>query len=128
MKVCIVGMNPSRLPANRFIHRKNHTWDRLNRWIDSIGLPFVSFFNLVSTPGEITRKDVEVDWVQDILKDYDVVLALGGFVSGMLNSINVEHFKLPHPSPRNRLLNSKEYEQNVLKECREYVQNFSHRL
>lgn len=88
-------------------------------------LPTTSFFNLVATQGEIKRKDVEVDWVKDILKDYDVVLALGGFVSGVLNSIDVEHFKLPHPSPRNRLLNSKEYETEVLNRCKEYVEQYN---
>lgn len=127
MKVCIVGMNPSSYPATA-THRKNHTWDRLCRWIDTLGIGPTSFFNLVSTPGEIKRKDVEVDWVKDILKDYDCVLALGGFVSGVLNTIDVKHFKLPHPSPRNRLLNSKEYEQQILKDCKAYVKSISHRM
>lgn len=49
------------------------------------------------------------------------VIALGGFASQVLHKLGVEHFKLPHPSGRNRLLNDRNYEAEQLKLCREYL-------
>ena len=40
-----------------------------------------------------------------------------------LAKININHFKLPHPSGLNRKLNDKVYVQKILSECKEYYEN-----
>jgi hypothetical protein len=60
--------------------------------------------------------------VRQLVDGYDKVLALGNFVSSVLNKIEVNHFKLPHPSPRNRLLNDKDYERSMLFACKQYLE------
>ena len=121
-KVIVIGMNPSGYPTGSK-NRKNHTMDRLNRWASELGLPVFSFSNVYHEPGEFKQKDIDIDTLRDIVEGYDKVLALGGMPSRILNKLKVDHFKLPHPSPRNRLLNSKEYEKSVLDECRKYVRS-----
>lgn len=52
--------------------------------------------------------------------DYKVV-ALGNNASKRLSKMNIQHFKLPHPSPRNRKLNDKEYIDSELAKCYLYI-------
>lgn len=53
------------------------------------------------------------------------VVALGNSVSSVLSRLGVEHFKMPHPSGRNRLLNDPVFEMMKLCECREYIEAYS---
>lgn len=53
------------------------------------------------------------------LKDYPIV-ALGNKASAALNKM--KHFKLPHPSGRNKKLNDKESVKSILKQCREWLE------
>lgn len=49
------------------------------------------------------------------------VVALGNNASKKLYAHNVLHFKLPHPSGRNRQLNDKKFIDKKLAECREWL-------
>lgn len=51
-----------------------------------------------------------------------VVFALGNNAAKALDKLGVEYFKLPHPSPRNRLLNNKTYERECLKNAKKYFE------
>jgi uracil-DNA glycosylase len=50
------------------------------------------------------------------------IIALGNKASERLENINVQHFKMPHPSGLNRQLNDQEYVAKMLKNCYNYVQ------
>lgn len=49
----------------------------------------------------------------------DKIIALGNNASKALGDI--PHFKLPHPSGRNRQINNKKFIDKKLKECREWL-------
>lgn len=49
-----------------------------------------------------------------------IIIALGNNASKFCKGY--EHFKLPHPSSRNRLLNDKEFVKKKLKECKKYIE------
>jgi hypothetical protein len=53
--------------------------------------------------------------------EYNNILALGLFVSRALDRIDVKHYTLPHPSPLNRLLNDKQYENFIIQGCKDYL-------
>ena len=53
----------------------------------------------------------------------DKVVALGGVASKSLTKVGIEHFRMPHPSPRNRQLNDKQYEINMVNDCGTYLQS-----
>lgn len=50
------------------------------------------------------------------------IIALGNKASERLNKMQVSHFKLPHPSGRNRQINDKAYIVNKLDECKKYLE------
>lgn len=122
IKVIVVGMNPSVLP-NGPVLRKNYTIDRLYKWMSHVRINCFSFTNCVHDTGEVSLKDVDYDLLRGCIQGYDRVIALGGFASSALKKLNINHFKLPHPSPRNRALNDKSYEIKMLELCDNYIWN-----
>lgn len=120
MKIIVIGMNPSATPPSSKI-RKNSTFDKLNRWMDEAGVKHYSFMNTFDEVSNEPRKS-KVDFArfECIHSDYKVV-ALGSFVSETLNRRGIGHFKLPHPSPRNHLLNDMGYEKTVVQLLKEFV-------
>jgi uracil-DNA glycosylase len=120
IKVLVVGMNPSNTRENVKV-RRNSTVDRLNQWMSRVNVKNYSFINAVEHRGEVKHKDVDPILLRTATKDYKYVVALGGFASKALDKIRVDHFKLPHPSPRNRQLNDPSYEAESLKELVQYL-------
>jgi hypothetical protein len=49
------------------------------------------------------------------------VIALGNVASKALDDLKIEHYKLPHPSPKNRKLNCKSFVQYALFLCKVYI-------
>lgn len=118
MNLLIVGINPSGKWK-----RKNPTLDRLNRWMDLIGVRYYSFCNVISEPGTYKKSQIDYKQLCTYTEGYDRIIALGSFVSEALYHINVDHYVMPHPSPLNRLLNCREYEANKIEECKRYVKS-----
>jgi hypothetical protein len=117
--ILILGQNPGNNP--KAYHYKNHTIDRLNKWADLLSIQHYSFMNCTDIRGVVKLKDVDFGYVQSTLSGYNKVIALGGFPSAVLARINITHFRLPHPSPRNRALNDKVELNRVLDECKRYI-------
>jgi len=115
-RVLLVGINPSGKPF-----RNGCALDRMNVWMKSLGHHFYSFSNVIPHEGEYKMKSVDYEFVKSFANDYEKVIALGGFVSKVLTKIDIHHFTLPHPSPLNRKLNSKQYELSRLIECKEWL-------
>lgn len=116
MNLLIVGINPSSGKP-----RKLSAINRLEKWIDQLGIKYYGFANVIPEPGTYCINKVDIDYVKSFCLDQDRVVALGGFVSGVLMRANISHFKLPHPSPLNRKLNDKNYEQKCIEECKRYL-------
>jgi len=112
-----VGMQPSKAQF-----RKNCALDRFALWMDKLNVSAVTFQNAITDP-DLPQKVTSADFklLYKCIKGYTKVVALGALVSQILTAMGVQHFKMPHPSPRNRLLNDKAYEENVLKQLKEYL-------
>jgi len=115
-KVLVVGINP----ANK---SGSPTLKKLNAWMDNLGVKFYSFMNCIGDKGNYLSKQVDYSLIEQYSMGikYYKILALGGFPSKVLNDLKIDHFKLPHPSPRNRKLNDRRFEQTILEECKTYL-------
>jgi len=85
----------------------------------------------------VYRMDVDITWTmmmnKDMIRTLDMAsdeteryrrhtyIALGNEAAEELDKFKLEYFKLPHPSPRNRVLNDKKLVESKLKECRSYL-------
>lgn len=120
-KVLVVGMNPSNTPESKKV-RKNSTFDRLNKWMDRWQISNYSFINTTEKRFDtISWADVDPIRLREAAMQYDKVIALGGFASDSLEKAQIKHFKMPHPSPRNRLLNDSNYEWEQIYNCGKYL-------
>jgi len=52
--------------------------------------------------------------VIDTCRKHQKIVSLGGFADKVLTRLGVDHYPLPHPSPRNRQWNDREFEKKVL--------------
>ena len=112
-------MNPSTKPTLK--GKPNATFKKLEEWMGKCNIHYFSFCNTFDTPCEAKFDKVDQRRLLDLSSETDRIIALGGFVSMTLNRLGIDHFKMPHPSPRNRLLNDKDYEKTMIKQCRKYL-------
>ncbi len=98
------------------------SYKNLLKWIGDMDIDItrVRMYNQSDDPfgNTISRltlnKAVELDQIK--------VIALGQKASNYLSNVGVdEYFVLPHPSPKNRLLNDKEYVSIKLSNCKKYI-------
>jgi hypothetical protein len=114
-------MNPSNILENKKV-RKNSTFDRLNKWMDRWQISNYSFINTTEKRFDsISHFDVEPRRLMEAAWTYSKVIALGNFASESLERAGIRHFKMPHPSPRNRSLNDINYEWEQIKKCGKYL-------
>src|SRR5574343_422195 len=120
MTLLVVGMNPANRP---YLDRgkKNPTFKKLESWMDSLGVKNFSFINTYDTSGEFSSEHVDRPSLKMASKDYLKIVALGNHVSKVLNTLGIDHYRAPHPSPRNRKLNDKSYERSMLDELSSYL-------
>ncbi len=113
MTILLVGDKPSRYNKNpniAFIGARCES--RLNEWIEILGNPKVIAVNRVS-------RDFKP--LVNVAKNNNYpIVALGDAASKALGE--TYHFKLPHPSGRNRKLNKKQYIVDVLNSCKDFLQ------
>lgn len=115
-RVIIVGINPSGGNPKKV----SKTMQKLYKWVEEVGIQYFSFMNTFNEIGVYKSSKIDYNGLL-CCKDYDKVVALGGFVSKALDKINVDHFMMPHPSPLNRKLNSKVFERKCLKKLWKYL-------
>lgn len=118
MKVLVVGMNPGPKHKDPDMSKSLR---KLYEWMDLLNVERFSFCNTFDDVGISSMSKVDLKRMCTLTSGYNKIIALGGFVSTVLNKIEVDHFKLPHPSPLNRLLNDKQFERDMLCKCASYL-------
>lgn len=90
--------------------------ERLYEWIFSV-LP-----DPLCEYGIINANDAGLRKVH-YYRPEDTTVALGNNASKRLTQLGIKHFKLPHPSSRNRQINDKAFIEKKLQECREWLKS-----
>jgi uracil-DNA glycosylase len=113
-KIVFIGDRPSSKNLDQkvpFVGTKSHS--NLIKWTHYMGIPGYLLLN--------SHTDADKSKIFDLASQGFKCIALGNNSSKVLESLKIEHFKLPHPSPRNRLLNNKNYIDNELIKCKNYL-------
>lgn len=119
-KVAFVGSNPSHAgPDSPAIKTLRKWWDGL------VITNSAAFFNVSNkvTPNNrpLKTSEYELGRLMVDLLGYERVVALGNTASNALERLGVPHFRLPHPSPRNRVLNDQLHVEAILAECKKFI-------
>ncbi len=93
---------------------------RLNEWIEYLGLSRESYRS--NSIYIINQTDIPKSPLIITVCKWTGIIALGNNASKALKSI--PHFKLPHPSGRNRQINDSEFIAKKLAECKRYIEGF----
>jgi hypothetical protein len=115
MKVVFVGDRPSKKnldPNIAFVGTPS--FKNLYKWIEKME---VSSFTMVNS---YTHED-HVQICQIYNGKGVKFVALGNEAEKQLKHLFIQHFKLPHPSPRNRLLNNEKFIDSELEKCKNYL-------
>lgn len=109
-------------PSSKITPTANGTFNRLKKWMTTVGVRDWDFHNVI--PNKINSydiNDVDVDALYAACEGKGVVISLGGFVQKVCKKYAIDNYKIDHPSPRNRNLNSMEYEANMLHGLKEHI-------
>jgi len=116
--IIILGLSPS----SKTVPFKNGTFARLKSWCDEVGLTEWDFHNVIpDVVNGMHPSMVNVDLLLEKTKSRKKIIALGGVVSKICYKYNIPHLKIDHPSPRNRNLNSRQYELDLIERLRAYI-------
>ncbi len=110
--ILFVGDRPSKYTDPDHPFKGARCEPKLLSWIKQLSIDKYRIINRVDPDFEI------VIFVQMV--NERPIIALGNNASKALK--HYKHFKLPHPSGRNRKLNDKEYEISILKQCKEWLE------
>jgi len=114
-------------PSSKTTPSVNGTFARLKKWMDYVGVEAWDFHNVI--PHKINSydlKDVDKTALIIAVQDKKVVISLGGFVERACKKYSIDTYKIDHPSPRNRNLNSKDYELAMLESLKQYLYDRNH--
>lgn len=86
----------------------------LKTWVEHMGVELYAVENSNKIDSLISIKE-------DRMFDGACIVALGVKASYRLDLMGIEHFKLPHPSPKNRQLNDIVFVTKQLDDCAQYI-------
>jgi hypothetical protein len=105
----ILGSNPSAVKP-----RKRSTLTRVDDWAKKLNITY-EFGNVIEHHVDKEKlSDVEFIRVYKMINIHRNILTLGKFADSVLTKMNIVHYALPHPSPRNRQFNDPNFEEKVL--------------
>ena len=113
----VVGLSPS---SKKKLF-KNGTFARLLTWFNAVNMPAWDFFNIITVDNSTDISLCDENRIKTKCENRKKIIALGGTVSRVLTKYKIDHYKIDHPSPRNRNLNDKEYEKQMLIKLKEYI-------
>lgn len=125
MNILFVAQNPAKEinVLNPMVGTKSNRI--LLEWIEELNIQEYFIINASNHVGKKLRKsDGNISnlfkgllYIQMPFK----IVALGSYAASYLDTYNIKHFMLPHPSGRNFKLNDKTFLNEQLRLCKEYI-------
>ena len=132
--IMFVGLAPSSKNEDpRVPFKGTKSGERLKRWINTCGVRSYALYNLfleVLPRGPLLKEELQRagSKLRDKAQYADGVVALGQEASRALKLAGIGHYRMPHPSGRNRLFNNKAYEPMVVAKLKTWVENLNETL
>jgi len=123
MRILLVGQNPKEIIQVEHPFYESRSIKTLGKWVVRLHLGWndnVFYTNASNKLGKITLKDAN-PYLSCYSLTSDKIIALGNYASRALKKLNVDHFKLPHPSGLNRKLNDKKWVDEQLALCKDWL-------
>lgn len=116
MRVVFVGDKPSSLNLSQDVaFIGTPSFRNLCAWIQRMKVTNYAMVNSYNHPDE-------VEICRFLNYGDSLFVALGNNASKVLSRMEIPHFKLPHPSPKNRMLNNKKLIDIQLLRCQNYIE------
>jgi len=117
--IIFVGDKPSKKNKNIGIpFVGTQSYKRLLDWIWQMDINVTDVHLVNANSSDFSEETIALSQFRFV---GSVMVALGNSASKFLDTIEVEHFKLPHPSGRNLKLNDKEWLTTELNKCKRYL-------
>jgi len=127
--IWFVGSNPSRKNDDKltpFYGTRSHL--TLLSWIaylDPGKYKFINASNEFDDKGRVKLTGDDYVRLYITLGKHKKVVALGQVASEALTKLKIKHFRLPHPSPRNRQLNNPIFIEKELAKCKKFLEEIN---
>ena len=129
MNIIFVGSNPSKAAKQGGAFTPDtRSYVILRSWIDRANIKdVVDFCNVhhgsTADNRPLSSQEIKdsVSRIQILLHEYDKIVALGKSAHKALELAGIKHLEMPHPSPRNRKLNSSSYVDEQIKKLELYA-------
>lgn len=131
MRLLVLGQNPSKSNTDPNVAFKgSKSESKLNQWLNAV-VPVDYECMIMNCSNSVDFKltednlDIMIQRIDFVIKkeNIDKIIALGNIPSKILKAAGIPHFKLPHPSGRNRLLNNKSWVAEQLQLAKEFLWN-----
>lgn len=126
--VMVVGSNPSRSQPNpKLPFFGSRSLAILLYWLEALGCQHAHLTNVSDQVTPENRPLKVSEYQLDRLKaeidreNPTAIITVGKTADHALKKLGVDHYPLPHPSGRNRLLNDPDYVRERLEECQYWL-------
>lgn len=123
--IIFIGQNPANcMKVNDEAFANTKSGEVLAEWIKVLNTDeqIIKCFNAAKIKGTPLEKDYDLELAMILGPQVEAnFVALGNYASKFLTKNNIEHYKLPHPSKRNRKFNDPDFIKQELVKCKEWL-------
>lgn len=134
MNLLVIGANPSESsPDDSAFHPSTKSRKIIDSWLKQMNMPLnIIYLNVCNykTPNNRSLSQTEIaNGIKNLMLEIEKyistedckIITVGNVADEAVYKLKLEHFKCPHPSGRNRQLNSSVFVEDMIDKMRKYL-------